>query len=432
MSSRISKFFYHPLRVLSLGWLLLWGQLAQAGGFQINEHSASATGQANSVVATINNPSAIYHNPAGLTETQGTQFLVGLTTIFAVAEYRGPGLPGAGGPTDGQNISSSPSFVPHVYASHAVSERLYIGLGFYSPFGSRVEWEDADEFVGRTQSRRIGLQTSYFTPTVALKLSKNLSIAAGISLIPAVLLIERSLGDPVTQAPLFSDGGLIEIGATAFGIGASAGIQWTILDHLRLGFSYRSAVELGFEGDANFTLPESVPSSLRSNFPDQTGNGDLTLPHSLAVGAGWSQGPFSIELGAQWTLWESYDELTINFDAELPAKTSTSPRNWENALILRVGGSYQLGNATVRAGIAYDFSPMPDETIEFTIPSNDRINSSLGGGYAWQRYRIDLSYLASYALERSFGPNVSVNIPAGGTYSSALSHVISLSAGVQL
>src|SRR5688500_5232606 len=58
--------------------LALVAQDASAAGFQINEHAAPATGRASSVTATIDDPSAIFHNAAGLTNTEGTEFMAGV------------------------------------------------------------------------------------------------------------------------------------------------------------------------------------------------------------------------------------------------------------------------------------------------------------------------------------------------------------------
>lgn len=404
-----------------------------AGGFQFNEHSARATGRANSVVATVNDPSSIYHNPAGITATEGTEFMVGANTIFANVGYAGPGLPGNGGPTDGQSLNAAPSIVPHVFASHKFSDKFYAGLGFYLPYGSSAEWEDPDNFVGRTGSRTIALRTYYFTPTAGFKLNENISVAVGLSLIPATLLIERDIGNDA-QEPLFQPGGagLLELSASAFGVGATAGVQVKFLENFKAGLAYRSAIDLNFEGDVNFTLPEGTPNGIASNFPDQTGNGDLTLPHTFSLGLGWEIPSFTIEAGAQFTMWESYDELGVNLDAGLPAPTSVSARDWENVFIFRLGGEYRIDALALRAGAAIDFAPAPDSTLEFSIPANDRVLLSLGAGYDFGAVRVDASYLGSYAIEREFGPNVSVNIPAGGTFTDGLSSVIALSLGFKI
>lgn len=417
---------------LGLATLLVPGGAAHAAGFQINEHSALNTGMASSVIATVNDPSAIFHNPAGLTGIEGTEFQAGLSLIVPHGEYSGPGLPGAGGPADGQDLVNDPVPVPYIYAGRALSDKAFVGLGFYLPYGSGLEWRNPDTFVGRTQIRDLSLRTFYFTPSVALKLNEMISVAVGVSLVPATLLLRRELGATDTQEPLFPSASLVEVSGTAFGVGANAGVQLTLIDHLKIGFTYKSAVDLSFSGDANFTVPEDAPLDIRSSFPDGTGNGDITVPHTFGLGVGWEEGPITVEVGGQLTLWESYDELRLNFDSGLPSPTTASPRDWENVFLFRIGAEYRIGDIALRVGGGYDFSPVPQSTADYTLPDNDRIFFSAGAGYDFGPIRADLGYMGLWITERVLDPAVNVNIPTGGTFNGGFAHVMGLSVGVQI
>ncbi len=428
MSSRFCRL---AVAAVTLGF----GAPAWAAGFQINEHSALNTGMASSVVATVKDPSAIFHNPAGLTRIQGTEFQAGTSLIVPHGTYVGPGLPGTN-PTPGanrtENLVTDPVVVPYVYAARQLSDKAFIGLGFYLPYGSGIQWENPDEFVGRTQIRELALRTFYFTPTVALKLNEMVSVAVGVSLVPATLLLRRELGAADTQAPLFAEGSLVEVSGSAFGVGASAGVHVNLIEHLRLGFVFKSAVDLSFDGEAKFTLPDGTPLSVRENFPDQRGSGDITIPHTFGLGVGWEQGPITIELGAQLTLWESYDELRLNFDTGRPSPSSASPRNWENSPLFRLGVEYRLGDLALRVGGGYDISPVPQTTADFTLTDNDRLYGSFGMGYDFGPVRADLGYMALWLMEREIDGARNVNLPTGGTFEGGFAHVAGLSIGVRI
>ena len=58
-----------------------------AGGFQINEHGAKAMGMGGAFTAVANDASAIYWNPAGLTQMTGTQFMLGTTLISPMSSF---------------------------------------------------------------------------------------------------------------------------------------------------------------------------------------------------------------------------------------------------------------------------------------------------------------------------------------------------------
>ena len=58
-----------------------------AGGFQINEHSARATGLGGAFTGIADDPSAIYFNGAGITQLNGTAFLAGTTLIAPISSF---------------------------------------------------------------------------------------------------------------------------------------------------------------------------------------------------------------------------------------------------------------------------------------------------------------------------------------------------------
>ncbi|MGA8572394.1 MAG: hypothetical protein ACLP7A_07525 [Desulfobaccales bacterium] len=75
--------------------------------------------------------SAIFYNPAGLVQLPGTQVMGGFSTFFPhadIATYGGPSETLTG-------LETGPTFVPHLFASHQFTERLWLGLGINSPFG---------------------------------------------------------------------------------------------------------------------------------------------------------------------------------------------------------------------------------------------------------------------------------------------------------
>ena len=62
--------------------LLAQASLGTAAGFLIYEHGAAAMAMAGAFVSIANDPSAIFHNPAGIAFLKGTQFSVGTTLIM--------------------------------------------------------------------------------------------------------------------------------------------------------------------------------------------------------------------------------------------------------------------------------------------------------------------------------------------------------------
>ncbi len=411
---------------------------AYAAGYQLNEQSAAATGRASSVVATIKDASSVFHNPAGLTHTKGTSFLVGVTVVNPSATYEGTGLPSTnpGGGSVSQSIENDFVPVPNLYIARALSPKAYVGFGVYFPYGLRFQWANPDQFVGRTVVERLSLRAAFLTPAIALKLTDAVSVAVGVSLVPASVSLTRTLGAQDTgqvlfPTPQYSQEGKLNMSGTAFGVGANAGVQVRLLDHLRLGFSFRSAIDLSFSGDADFDIPPEAAAEIQANFPDQKGDADITLPHSFHLGVGWEDGPLTVELSSHLTLWNAYDELRINFSTGRPAESSGDPRNWSVTPAFRLGGQYELGKAVARAGFALDFSPIPEETLDPTLRDATRIIFSLGGGYDFGPVRADIAYMGLVLLSRDVAPGASLTF-TDGTYPGGMVHILSTSVGVSI
>ncbi len=411
---------------------------AFGAGFQVNEHSAKNTGRASSVTATVDDPSAIFHNPAGLTQTEGTEFQGGVTFIIPRGTYNGPGNDASADPVT-QSTTSPVVPVPNAYVSRALSSKAFVGFGFYAPYGLGIAWAEPDQFVGRTVATELSLRTFFLTPSIALKLSDMVSVAVGVSLVPATVYLKRTLGatdngQVLFPTPRYSKEGTVEIAGSAFGVGANAGVQLTLIDHLKIGLALRSAVDLSFSGNANFDLPEEAAPEIKANFPDQGGSANLTLPHSISFGVGWVQDALTIEASTQVTLWNSYDELRLNFETGRPTPSSASPRDWTVVPMFRLGGQYTIDDLAIRAGLAYDISPVPDETVDPTLPDNDRFIFSAGVGYDLGVVRFDLAYMGLIVAGRDVPAGVNVNFAreAASTYEGGLVHVISTSIGVQI
>ncbi|MEM7674544.1 MAG: outer membrane protein transport protein [Myxococcota bacterium] len=418
---------------------------AWAAGFQINEHGAIGTGRAGAVVSTGNDPSMVYHNPALLTRAKGTQFMGGANLFFTGQTYVGRGRPvDALDEPVSQGTNRTPIPAPYAYASHSISKTAAVGIGLFNNYGLTVDWDNPEEFVGRTLIQKLSLRTFFITPVVAMELSERVSVAVGVMMVPSTLLLDRVIGASDNGQVVFpsvngSPEGTVRLNGTAFGVGATAGLAVSLTDNLRLGLTYRSAVSLNFDGDADFEVPEGTPASVAANFPDQGINGELVLPHVIGGGLGWEASNWSIEVAAQVTFWQSYDELRINFDAGLPVPTTAVPRNWTASPLFRLGGEYRFDSPfAIRAGLAYDVTPIPDNTLDPTLPDNNRVIASLGLGYDFGPVRVDLGYMMLFLSEREVTPeDNNINFPTPSPtesykYDSAFVQVASLSFGVKL
>src|SRR5437773_3191238 len=70
--------------------LLVCPSIGQATGFRIVDQSASATGQASAFTAQADDASAVYYNPAGMTQLRRVQVSLGTLLIGGAPSFTSP------------------------------------------------------------------------------------------------------------------------------------------------------------------------------------------------------------------------------------------------------------------------------------------------------------------------------------------------------
>jgi long-chain fatty acid transport protein len=361
---------------------------AHASGFHIDEQDARATGRAGAVTANPGNASAIYYNPAGIAELRGLNLVGGVSLVSPSAEFTSA--------ADGSQTSAkAQTFVlPQLFASWRASELLAIGVGIYSPFGLALDWPASSP--GRTSVRQAELRTLFITPTLAFALSKwvpGLALGAGLDLVPASVRLSRDI--------LFgTDVATVALSGEAFSVGARAGITYRppALRGWSFGLTYRSPVQLDFDGHADFDASPVYRPSLP---PDGDVNTSVTLPQSVGLGIAFDPLPaWQIEVDGSWRGWSSYDQL----DVELPdGSVDSSRKDWEDSLTLRIGSELTWAERwSARIGVIWDQTPVPATTLDFQLPDANRVDLSLGvGAQLSSVFALDLGVLYVLPQERS-------------------------------
>jgi long-chain fatty acid transport protein len=406
---------------------------ARAAGFGLNEHGAKAMAMAGAYTAIADTPEAIFFNPAGIATLSGLQLEAGVSLIAPTMSYTGPN------PETGQEVTVDGVkhlfFIPNFHGSYRVHDRIAVGLGLYVPYGLTTEWEKTVTvngqqvgWWGRAISEKIGLKTVYLNPTIAAKLHPRIYLGAGLTVVKAAVSLNRAVTLSATPAEDID----IHLSGDTWGFGATAGLLVKVLPELlNAGFTFRSGVNLTFDGNAAFTRGGSataVPAGLRTQLTDGPVEAKLNLPHVFSFGlAAFPIKPLTLGFAFDVIMWSSYDKLEINFK-ENPALSSAEPKLWNNTIAVRIGAEYRvLPQLPLRVGFIFDQGPPPPSTLGPELPDADRYEFTLGGGYELKGFRIDLAYqfLTSGAFENS----ETAALP--GEYTAA-AHLVGLSLGYKL
>src|ERR1700693_1822540 len=134
---------------------------AFALGFDNPDQDARATAQGEAFVAQADDASAIYYNPAGLTQLSGTEITSGLELTFPNSRLKGGG--------SGAEMNTM-STIPQLFAATDFGLKQSpgrFGLGFTIPFGNASDYSKTGPF--RYLVTSASLVVYDIQPTVAYK-----------------------------------------------------------------------------------------------------------------------------------------------------------------------------------------------------------------------------------------------------------------------
>jgi len=269
------------------------------------------------------------------------------------------GVGGLGGSSDSGNIDKL-ALASASYYVYQVNDRLFAGLGLNSPFGLSTE---SDAWAGSPHDSESSLFTVNANPNVAYKLSDDISVSAGFQLQYANANFETA--DPVTGAKVD------DVEGDDFGFGFTAGLLFTPSDTTRIGVGFRSMIEHELKGSGvvgpytgglttPLDTPEIVTLGIRQNIDER----------------------WTAMAGVEWTNWSRFKNLAVYGDPGSGA-LSTTPENWKDSWFVSLGAEYAYSDTlTLRGGLAYEDSGVPDSTRTPRIPDNDRYWVSVGA--TWQ------------------------------------------------
>lgn len=345
-----------------------------AGGFQLNEHGARAVGLGGAFAARAYDPSAIYFNPAGLGFQTINQISLGTTLIFPQITFFGPYQLN----TNAETTMDSQLFTPvNFYATYHFSEDLHFGIGVYTPFGLGTKWPK--DWSGKFISTKADLQSFFISPTVAYRVSEDLSIGVGFNYVIGTVRLERAVSDP------FDPHGNLILKFNAASFGFNVGVLYKLSSDLSVGASYRSEVGFDATGTADFTPDRSV-------YPEGDAKSSLTLPATGYFGVAYSPVKnLVVEADYQYVGWSSYRELAVEFLVD-KSKVVT-PENYRDTFILRLGLEYTMGDWQLRGGYFFDHTPVETKYVDPLLPDANRNGLNLGFGY---RLSSNLSLDAAY------------------------------------
>jgi long-chain fatty acid transport protein len=355
---------------------------AFAGSFALREQSARALGVSFAGAAAGGGGlSSMFWNPATITQYPGSTSSWTASGIFPYAKVTptaGPTLPfGSAGNVGMEALTTASS------SAYQWNQWLWLGLNVDTPFG--LSTKTANNWAGQAYARTSKVISAEVTPTVAIKLNDMVSVGFGFRAMYFKTRLTRATG-VAPGAPAAA------LEGDDWSYGFTAGVNFTPVEGTDIGVGYRSKMRPKLTGTLGTPLGVTPIIS------------NLSLPDSITVGVRQKIGDrWTALAGYEWTNWSTFGSFPVLVRSGPGAGTQVTALkfNYRNGWAASLGAEYAYNSAlTLRAGAAYEHSPITQEVRTARLPDANRIWASLGLTYNWsQKLSFDASYAHAFGLK---------------------------------
>jgi len=376
---------------------------ALASGFAVRDTSAESVGMVGAGNGSrADNLDTIFNNPAGMTQFDGNQIEFGALLVRTNIDFSGSDTL-AGMPINGP-MGSAGRFggVPDLYALYSVTDRLKLGLAVTAPFGLLVKYNQP--WIGRYLGTEGNVLSVDLNPNIAYRVLDWLSVGGGVS----AQFIKARLATSVNQAAILTPllgpaaAGISDAGATAtasdWGVGYNFGILVQPLPQTLIGVTYRSKVDHTIVG--RFETTNVSPFLAGVLVSDRNEQSPFNVPATIGLSITQQIDPvWSVSADLQRTQWSVFKTVTITDRSTGALLAPPLPSGFQDTWAAEVGASYRFSDQwTLRGGVGYDETPIPDHFRSVFLPDQSRIMVGIGASYKWnEQITADFGYAHFFA-----------------------------------
>lgn len=357
---------------------------AQADAYRVPYQGAAAAGQAEAFSAQADDPSALFYNPAGLTQLEGVQLYAGTNLVGGETDFVNSAGATAHGDLGGSVAVPPPS---NLYLTANLQDLgftalgpLSVGIGVSSPYGLINRYPKTGPFsdvVIRTKLPMMDIK-----PTVAYRLADWASVGFGFDIYTFASFLGEGQFQQQSRLP---QGGAAEISGSGTGLGYNFSLMLTPLrtdsgrPRMNLGFVYRSQTNLPLSGH------------YRAN--GQVADAEMNLPLPEVVTgavAFWpirdAEHEWKVEYDMDFVGWDRF----ASFDVRLPGGlVNQTPQHWKTIWSASLGTEFRWlapealphWEVALRGGYQHSNTPIPDQTFSPVVADADWDIVAVGVGF---------------------------------------------------
>jgi len=367
--------------------------LLLANGYKIPEQSVNAMARSAAYVASAHGADANYYNPANMVFNEDKNSFELLTTYINLPKIKFENANGEVYYSREENF-----LIPQFHFASKDKGGWRWGISVTTPAGLSKRWDDVTPEAG---AKEFTLKTVEVNPNVAFKLNDRFAAAVGIRFVKSEGTA-NGLGslnnNDGTITPIYSE----YLNGTSLDKGWNAALSYkNTQKQLSFAVTYRSRIDLSLRGDASGFYSQSMVTKnladINKYIPFVTqGKVTVPIPAALNIALAKKFENTTVEVVFERTFWSGYKNLDFDFKDPTVNAIFGNPKdkNWKDANTYRIGMSYAFSpKLTTMLGYAYDETPIPNSTLDFSLPDSDK--HIISGGF---KYKLDKQMKIGFSI----------------------------------
>ena len=352
-----------------------------AGLERPNVVGARAIGIGGGYAAIADDPTAVWHNPAGTAVYGDNVFYLGGELVILNRSYTPDAQSplGQAGITSKINENTAPTFIPVIGAStrfgfgKAAPSRFAFSLLAYDAYGGSISFNPTDltKTDATGMKRVVGISSTQITdfeltPALAYQVSDVLSVGAALR----IGINNFSLND--TESAFAAN-----LSGSGVGLGGIFGVMVRPHRLFQIGAVYRTPLSASISGNGPLSVGTGMPMqkdfSLDISWPQSAALGVTVFPHRRILAT----------VQADWTGWSSIQKLALDIGGLVQAKEM----RYMDTYAIHAGVQGVITRfLLVRLGGSLDSNAIPDRTMR--RENQDVLKGTVSAGFGVHIWKI--------------------------------------------
>lgn len=328
---------------------------------------------------------ALYFNPAGLANDKEGGQDVAFNLTLLQAKFKGPI-----NNTNEQITSSDKLLTPlGLTYSYQANDRLGFGLGYFVSGGANAAYDDVTMPIPANANAKANIKTDLLVSEVSLgagyKVTDDFKIGVAYRIVMAKAEFGLITRRPDITAGAYANTQLTDLKATDYS-GFRLGAQYKVSDATKIGFNYRSEVNLSADGTLTNTVNAGAAPAVQ---PSAGATVKTTFPMQAQLGVVHEYTEWRALAEYVWTQYSRVGDIGIDSGGT----RNNVKMNWYDENQVRLGGEYLGMNWPIRFGYVWTSSVTNKDNARATFaPPAAASTFTLGTGQIFQAFGNPLQF----------------------------------------